>query len=426
MCIRDRGKAMKNLKEHPCFNEKARHKYGRIHIPIAPQCNVQCGFCNRKYDCVNESRPGVTSSVLAPQQALSYVTRIVKKQPNIRVVGIAGPGDAFATPEDTINTLKLIKEKFPYLLLCVSTNGLGVLPYINELKRLEVSHVTITVNSVDPNIGKEIYPWIRYKKRLFRGVEGAKLLLENQIAAIKELKKKDIVVKVNTIILPEVNDDHIEDIAKKMKELNVDILNCIPVIPSPGSLFESICKPSKDLLKKIHSKIYSYLPLMHHCTRCRADAVGLLGEVITKDAIKLLKDSANLPLNPLEKRPYIAVGSIEGILINQHLGRAKEFYIYKQQNNSYELVEKREAPSPGLGDDRWKNLAKLLKDCKAVLVSGAGENPKKFLFNSGVKVYEIEGLIEDGLDISFHGKKIVPIVKASCKTSCSGDGMGCG
>ena len=29
---------------HPCFNAEARHKTGRIHLPVAPKCNVQCNF----------------------------------------------------------------------------------------------------------------------------------------------------------------------------------------------------------------------------------------------------------------------------------------------------------------------------------------------------------------------------------------------
>ncbi|MGV8144026.1 MAG: nitrogenase molybdenum-iron cofactor biosynthesis protein, partial [Methanothermobacter sp.] len=26
---------------HPCFNEKIHDKVGRIHVPIAPKCNIQ-------------------------------------------------------------------------------------------------------------------------------------------------------------------------------------------------------------------------------------------------------------------------------------------------------------------------------------------------------------------------------------------------
>ena len=58
---------------HPCFDDSARHRYARVHLPVAPRCNIQCNFCDRKMDCLNESRPGVTSSVLSPGQAVYYL-----------------------------------------------------------------------------------------------------------------------------------------------------------------------------------------------------------------------------------------------------------------------------------------------------------------------------------------------------------------
>ncbi|MBF0497953.1 MAG: radical SAM protein, partial [Deltaproteobacteria bacterium] len=108
-----------NLSAHPCFNDKARHTFGRIHLPVAPRCNVQCKFCNRKFDCVNESRPGVTSGILSPYQAMVYLDAVIKVKPNIAVVGIAGPGDPFANPEETLETLRQVRIKYPEMLLCV-------------------------------------------------------------------------------------------------------------------------------------------------------------------------------------------------------------------------------------------------------------------------------------------------------------------
>ena len=58
------------IKVHPCFSEEAHHRFGRAHLPVAPACNLQCRYCVRKFDCANESRPGVTSRVLSPEQAL--------------------------------------------------------------------------------------------------------------------------------------------------------------------------------------------------------------------------------------------------------------------------------------------------------------------------------------------------------------------
>ena len=94
-----------NLEQHPCFNRKSHRQYGRVHLPVAPRCNIQCKFCNRLFDCANESRPGVTSALLSPAQAMVYLAEVLKQKPNIKVVGIAGPGDPFANAEQTLELL---------------------------------------------------------------------------------------------------------------------------------------------------------------------------------------------------------------------------------------------------------------------------------------------------------------------------------
>ncbi|MCD6184189.1 MAG: radical SAM protein, partial [Deltaproteobacteria bacterium] len=224
-----------DLINHPCFNAKVRGKFGRVHLPVAPRCNIQCNYCDRKYDCVNESRPGVTSAVLTPHQAMAYLEFVFEKTKNISVVGIAGPGDPFANPKETMQTLRLVREKYPEMMLCLATNGLGIEPYIDELAQIGVSHVTITLNAVDPEIGAKIYSFIRYGKKTLAPKTGIKILLEKQLEAIASLKEKGITTKVNTIILPGINEDHIEEVAKKMGGLKVDILNCIPFYPNKGS-----------------------------------------------------------------------------------------------------------------------------------------------------------------------------------------------
>ena len=58
---------------------------------------------------------------------MAYLDDVVAKRArNIAVMGIAGPGDPFANPEETMETLRLVRERFPKMMLCVATNGLGV------------------------------------------------------------------------------------------------------------------------------------------------------------------------------------------------------------------------------------------------------------------------------------------------------------
>lgn len=414
---------------HPCFNHEVRYKYCRIHLPVAPKCNIQCNFCDRKYSCVNESRPGVTGAVLSPGQALHYLKTVVEKEPRITVVGIAGPGDPFANPEETMSTLRLVRREFPEMLLCVATNGFNIAGYVDELAALNTSHVTLTVNAVDPEIGREIYAWVRDGRVVYRGSKGAEILLSRQLEAIKELKKRGITVKVNTIVIPGINQDHVIDVARKMSELGVDLQNCIPLYPTQNTVFAAIPSPSGETMRRLRQEAEVYLPQMTHCTRCRADAVGFLGEPVINEMLTALRQAAHMPLNPEEKRPYIAVATMEGVLINRHLGEATEFYIYGESDSGYELREVRVAPRPGGGDSRWHALAKILHDCRTVLVSGVGEKPYNILRKAGIMVLETGGLIDEALRLIKDGAGFEALKKTpdrSCFSSCSGAGPGCG
>ena len=279
---------------HPCFSKDANKKYGRVHLPVAPRCNMQCNFCNRKYDCMNESRPGVTSAVLTPQQAVAYLACVVEKRPEISVMGIAGPGDPFANPDETMQTLRLVRKQFPKMILCVATSGLNAGPYVDEMADLKVSHVALTINAVDPAIGGEIYAWVRDGKRPLRGEEAAAALNARQMEALVRLKQRRIIVKVNTIIMPGINDDHIPDIAKKVSGLGADIMNCMALVPVKGAAFENVPPPDNLTMMRVRLQCGLHLPQMTHCARCRADAVGYIGESMTPEQHDALKHYANM------------------------------------------------------------------------------------------------------------------------------------
>ena len=63
-------------------------------------------------------------------------------------------------------------------------------------------NVTLTVNAVDPEIGAKVYSWIRDDKRPFRGVTGARILLERQLEAVRRLTAHGILVKINSVMIP--------------------------------------------------------------------------------------------------------------------------------------------------------------------------------------------------------------------------------
>ncbi len=417
-----------DLAKHPCFNPAVKGRFGRVHLPVAAKCNIKCNYCDRKYDCVNESRPGVTSTVLSPEQALVYMEQVLAKEPRISVAGIAGPGDPFANAEETMETLRRIRTRFPEIILCLASNGMAIGPYIEELAELKVSHVTVTVNAVDPEIGARIYGWVRDGKLVFRGRQAAEILLARQKEAIRSLKKHGITVKINTIVIPGVNDGHVEAVARTMQELGVDLLNCMALFPNVDTPFGDIVQPDKKTMAAIRDMAEGYLPQMRHCTRCRADAVGLLDDDKTEEFRGCLSACAALPEKAEEKRPYVAVATMEGVLINQHLGEAERFQVWKQKGDGYALVEERPTPKAGLGPRRWLALASMFKDCRAVMVSGVGDTPRETLEKSGLKVVEAGGFIQDGLAAIYLGRDPVGLKgrRSSCDSGgCKGAGGGC-
>ncbi|HWQ64726.1 MAG TPA: nitrogenase cofactor biosynthesis protein NifB [Methanospirillum sp.] len=269
---------MRKIQEHPCYSEKASHTFGRAHLPVAPKCNVQCNYCVRKFDCVNESRPGVTSEILNPEQALQKIRDIVAEHPYIKVVGIAGPGDPLYN-EATFETFRLIHENFPDLILCVSTNGLLLPDKIDLLEKYGVSNITVTMNALDPDVAAQIYQFINYQgKRYDSGREMGELLIEKQLEGIRLAVERKMLVKVNTVYIPGVNDSQILEIAKKISSMGVYIHNIIPLIAQ--AKFAHLKPPTMEEKLAMQELCKPYVKQMSHCQRCRADAVGCLGKDI--------------------------------------------------------------------------------------------------------------------------------------------------
>lgn len=267
---------IKKNETHPCFNAKA-HDFARMHLPVAPKCNIQCNYCHRKYDCNNESRPGVTSDVLSPKEALKKYKETKKQFPNLSVVGIAGPGDALANWEDTKATLRYIRAYDKDVTFCLSTNGLKLPKYADELIELGVSHITVTINTIYEDVAAKIYRHVRYEGEKHIGVDGANLLLENQWKAVEHLADKDVLTKVNIVYLKGINDDHIDKIVEKAENLGASVTNIMAHIPVKDTPFEVLEQAKAEEVHKVRMANKNTLPQMMHCNQCRADAVGKLG-----------------------------------------------------------------------------------------------------------------------------------------------------
>jgi nitrogen fixation protein NifB len=269
---------MKNkIQGHPCFGGDHR-KNGRMHLAVAPKCNIKCGYCSRKYDCANESRPGVTSRIVTPQEAIVKVREVMASPitgPIIKVVGIAGPGDPLAN-EQTFETFRLVKEEFPHLMLCMSTNGLLLPESIDRLHELGLHSLTVTINAVEPEIGAQIYRHVIYHGVHYTGAEGAKILIANQLEGLKRAGELGLTIKVNTVLTPGINDSQIPLIAARIKALGAFVMNIMPIIPQEE--LAHILRPSEEYVAEIRKANEGIIGQFAHCKQCRADAIGLIGQ----------------------------------------------------------------------------------------------------------------------------------------------------
>lgn len=256
---------------HPCFGH-GKNK-GRIHLPVCPACNIECNFCDRKIND-EENRPGVTSAILTPAEALEALDKALELCPDITVAGIAGPGDTLVS-DYAIRTFRLIKEQYPKLLKCMSTNGLLLKDRAEELIELGIDTLTVTVNAVDPKIQAKIISGIFYKGKRYEGEEAAKILIENQLEGIRKVAAAGITVKVNTVLIMEINRDHIKDIAKAVSEAGASMYNIIPLIPQHK--LKDCVEPECVDIDGARREAEEYIDVFRHCQRCRADAVGVPG-----------------------------------------------------------------------------------------------------------------------------------------------------
>lgn len=98
-----------------------------------------------------------------------------------------------------------------------------------------------------------------------------------------------------------------------------------------------------------------------------------------------------------------AAASSDGIVVNQHFGRADTFYIYEiAQNGEYRLLETRTVKPVCNGgnhnDQELRDNIRVFGDCKYILVSRIGAGAANMAEQSGITPMELPGLIEEAVE----------------------------
>ncbi|MCL2892037.1 nitrogenase cofactor biosynthesis protein NifB [Brenneria tiliae] len=408
------------VSRHPCYSPLAHHRYARMHLAVAPACNLQCNYCNRKYDCSNESRPGVVSELLTPQQAIAKARYVAAQIPQLAVIGIAGPGDPLANIARTFNTLEGLRAELPDIKLCLSTNGLMLPDVVDRLVDIGVDHVTVTVNAIDAVVAEKIYHHLWYEGDKLHGRMAADLLIERQGEGIRKLAERGVMVKVNSVLIPEINARHLNEVSLQVRQWGAVLHNVMPLISRPehGTQFglQGVREPDGEELSEVRGRCGRHMPQMAHCSQCRADAIGMLGDDRSQEFPLASLPEKNEPLLPaLFRRASIqasiasqgeseepdaclvAVATGKGEVIDQHFGHVDRFHIFSISQAGIIALGERftqrycrgpadcgEEEEPG---ERLDRVIALLADVKAVFCARIGLAPWQRLESAGIEPY---------------------------------------
>jgi nitrogen fixation protein NifB len=258
-------------------------------------------------------------------------------------------------------------------------------------------------------------------------------LIEQQQKGLQMLTDRGILVKVNSVMIPGVNDGHLEEVSKVVKEKGAFLHNVMPLIAEAehGTFYGVMGQrgPTHEELQVLQDKCAGDMNMMRHCRQCRADAVGLLGEdrgeEFTMDkvdemhidyeaamakraeyqsaALATLEAQRNqtgesfialssVGVKQKETRPVLmAVATSGGGVINQHFGHAREFLVYEASPTDVRFIGHRRVElyceggdTCGDGESVLGKTIRTLQGCEAVLCSKIGYEPWEQLEQAGI------------------------------------------
>lgn len=351
-----------------------------LHIPAAQRANARNRFAPE----------GKQIQAMMPAEALAWVDKILSEV-NAESVCITGPGDPLAVPGPTMETLKLLKGKFPQLSLGITTLGIGGFECADILAENGLSRITILVDAVNTDIVQALYSWIRPGKKTIPLTQAADILIDEQVKAVKAFKSSGFTIDIKTTVYAGINDGDVENIAREMASLGAESMTLVPNRPTDEKY--TMTAPDATLMARLFEAASKHI--LVKIADQEADEEQAASQCCQSNKAK-----------PSSDRPNVAVVSSNGMDVDLHLGQALQVLIYGPREDGLTcLLETRLAPEPGGGGSRWEKLADSLNDCFALLTASAGDNPRKILANRGISVIITEDNIEGMVDVLYGGGK---------------------
>ena len=260
---------------HPCWSCNHDGLWARIHLPVAHSCNVKCAYCDHRLDASGHMPvPGRSRRVMTPAQAVKVTLDEIEKDPNLRIVAISGPGEPLACPQ-TFETLRGVRALSVDIEFCLSTNGVLLEEKTKRLVELGARTISVTMSTVSPETASQIYEWAMIDGKRLIGPEMGQKVIDAQLKGISSATKSGVFVKVNSILIPEMNGEQMEALGRALRDAGARLQNIIPLIPFDNMMKER--PPTQNELQDARNKASRFMEQFHHCKQCRSDVVGIPG-----------------------------------------------------------------------------------------------------------------------------------------------------
>lgn len=257
---------------HSCFNTSGKCVVSaRIHIPIARACGLQCFYCGHKNDgnlCNSDSRPGSSPFAIdTKEQMVLYLETKFKQYPNCKIIGVSGPGEPFDNKDKMSILLEVMEAHFNNKLLCVCTNGSNYDAFVDICNsgNKYLRYITVTVNTLNPLVATQIYGGLT-------SICQAEKFINSQLNIIAEAKSRGITVKVNSILLPNINQDSIESMYNTLSTYHIDCFNLMR-LHNYTVCDKDYCNQFDILYKKLSDSGH---PMLNKCYYCASNSCGVI------------------------------------------------------------------------------------------------------------------------------------------------------
>lgn len=191
-----------------------------LRLSITDRCNLNCVYC----------RDPRRESYIPHDDILRYeeIFRLARIMRGLGICKFRVTGGEPFMRKNCMSFLSDLRKNFPDSLLCFTTNGTLLEPYVEDIVRIRPQSVNISLDS--------------FRAETFRKVTGTDLLAR-VLANIDSLLCRDVKVKLNAVAMKGFTDAEIDDFIHAAREMPLDI-RFIEFMPMGGN---TVWKPEMFL-----------------------------------------------------------------------------------------------------------------------------------------------------------------------------------